>query len=237
MSPGTVIGLGPNEGTIVGTGRVLPTKFRPPNTNDTPQSLFPPGIGYDASPVVARFIRRGNAKMFLIYTDGACLNNSQLNPKAGCSFVYRPSSEPPRIIGYTKFPLEITGPTSEPHPQTSNRAELRAVIAALRFRYWVGEGFNSLVIATDSEYVVEGVTSWIHGWIQRGWRTSSGAAVKNRDLWECLLGEIERWDGHDLQVRFWRIPREWNTQADSTAKQAAAEDTRGEFYDVKGVLV
>lgn len=93
------------------------------------------------------------------------------------------------------------------------------------------------MIATDSEYVVEGVTSWIHGWIQRGWRTSSGAAVKNRDLWECLLGEIERWDGHGLQVRFWRIPREWNTQADSTAKQAAAEDRRGEFDDVKGVLV
>ncbi|KAE8341835.1 hypothetical protein BDV24DRAFT_163058 [Aspergillus arachidicola] len=216
----------------VGTGRVIPTKFHPQNTRDTPQSLFPPGIITSASPHVSRFIHRTNPKQFLIYTDGACLDNGGANPKAGCGIIFKPDD-----AGYLRFPLENEGPTGEAHPQTSNRAELRAVIAALRFRFWTGEGFNSLVIATDSEYVVEGVTSWVRGWIRRGWKTSMGAAVKNRDLWECLLGEMEKWDSNGMQVKFWRIPRDWNTDADYHARHAASEDTRGGFQDIKGILV
>lgn len=226
------------SGTLrVGTGRVIPKKFHPASTSDTPQSLFLPRISERAIPPVCRFIHPTNSKQFLIYTDGACLDNGRVNPRAGCSFVFKPSTQQPQRPGYIRFPLENGGPTGEVHPQTSNRAELRAVIAALRFRSWSGEGFNSLVIATDSEYVVEGVTSWVRGWLRRGWRTSTGAAVKNRDLWECLLGEIERKDGHGLQVKFWHIPRGWNTDADYHAKHAASEDTRGSFSDIAGVLV
>lgn len=221
----------------VGTGRVIPTKFHSATTSDTPQSLFPPGISSRAIPPVHRFIHPTNPRQFLIYTDGACLDNGSVNPRAGCSFVFRPSTQQPQGLGYVRFPLENEGPTGEVHSQTSNRAELRAVIAALRFRFWPGEGFNSLVIATDSEYVVEGVTSWVRGWLRRGWRTSAAAAVKNRDLWECLLGEIERWDGNGMQVKFWRIPRDWNTDADYHARCAASEDTRGSFSDIMGMLV
>ncbi|KAE8132728.1 ribonuclease H-like domain-containing protein [Aspergillus pseudotamarii] len=221
----------------VGTGRVIPTRFHPQNTTDTPQSLFPPGTSTNASPHVRRFIHRTNANQFLIYTDGACLDNGRANPRAGCSFVFKPSTTQSRDAGYVRFPLENQGPTGEAHQQTSNRAELRAVIAALRFRFWTGEGFNNLVIATDSEYVVEGVTSWVRGWIRRGWKTSIGAAVKNRDLWECLLGEIERWDSNGMKVKFWRIPRDWNTDADYHARHAASEDAGSIFTDIKGVLV
>lgn len=221
----------------IGTGRVIPTRFHPHNTRDTPQSLFPPGTSSRALPPVRRFIHRNNANQFLIYTDGACLDNGRANPRGGCSFVFKPSRTQPRDDGYVRFRLENEGPTGEAHPQTSNRAELRAVIAALRFRLWTGEGFNSLVIATDSEYVVEGVTSWVRGWIRRGWKTSIGAAVKNRDLWECLLGEIERWNSHGMEVKFWRIPRDWNTDADNHARHAASEDARSAFRDIGGVLV
>ena len=226
-----------NDGPRVGTGRVIPTKFHPPSTSDTPLSLFPPGTSERAIPPVRRFIQSTNSRQFLIYTDGACLDNGSVNPRAGCSFVFKPSTQQPQRPGYVRLPLEHGGPTGEVHMQTSNRAELRAVIAALRFRIWTGEGFNSLVIATDSEYVVEGVTSWVRGWLRRGWRTSTGAAVKNRDLWECLLGEIERWDGDGMQVKFWRIPRDWNTDADYHARQAASEERRGSFSDIAGVLV
>ena len=114
-----------------------------------------------ATPPVHRFIRRnGEQNQFLIYTDGACLDNGGANPRAGCSFVYRNSTENPGI-GWVCFPLEKRGPTGIPSLQTSNRAELRAVIAASRFRYWPGEGCRCLVIATDSEYVVEGITKWV----------------------------------------------------------------------------
>ncbi|KAL2801780.1 ribonuclease H-like domain-containing protein [Aspergillus granulosus] len=223
--------------TPVSMERVIPTKFDPPRASDTPQTLFPPGISNRAAPPVLRFLHATNTRQFLIYTDGACLGNGQANPRAGCSFVFRPSTQQPEVHGYMRFRLESQGPTGEIHPQTSNRAELRAVIAALRFRFWPGEGCKSLVIATDSEYVVEGATSWVRGWLRRGWKTSTAAAVKNQDLWECLLHEIEQQNGRGLQVKFWRIPREWNTEADRHAKYAASEEAQDSFSDVFGVLV
>lgn len=96
------------------------------------------------------------------------------------------------------------------------------MIAALRFRHWPGEGFTSVVIATDSEYVVEGATQWVRSWVYWDWTTVQGHPVKNRDLWEMLLGEIEWWDAEGFCVRFWRIPREWNRSADGAARTAAA---------------
>ena len=52
----------------VGTGRVIGTKFHPPNGSNTPRLLFPPGIGKNASPCVHRFIRRNDPFKVLIYT-------------------------------------------------------------------------------------------------------------------------------------------------------------------------
>ncbi len=119
--------------------------------------------------------------------------------------------------------------------QTSNRAELRAVIAALRFRHWPAH-FHTVVIATDSAYTVEGSTKWAKTWVKHGWTSSGGVAVKNRDLWEALLGEIERRKEDGTTVEFWRIPREWNTVADAAAKAAAAEkDAPDKWCDVFGV--
>lgn len=219
-----------------GTGRVLFTKFTPPNDTVSPSSLFTPGMAVKATPVTTRFINRSDPTQLLIYTDGACLDNGRANPRAGCAFVYRPSV-PPVVVGYDSFRLETEGPTGEQHTQTSNRAELRAVIGALRFRHWKGEGFDSLVIATDSEYVVEGATNWVRGWLRRGWKTSVGAPVKNKDLWEALLGEAERWSDIGLDVKFWRIPRELNTLADQRAKEAATGDDVKDYSDRVGFFV
>ncbi|KAM4056468.1 RNase H domain-containing protein [Hirsutella rhossiliensis] len=104
------------------------------------------------------------------------------------------------------------------------RVELRAILGALRFRHWRGEGFMTLVFATDAEYVAEGASTWARGWVRNGWRTSTGAEVKNKDLWEMLLGEVERWDSSGLKIQFWRIPRTLNLMADHAAKQAAATE-------------
>lgn len=220
----------------VSTEPVIPVKFKPPRDGDSPQTLFPARYSTAASPPVLRFIHASDPKQFLIYTDGACLNNGQTNPRAGCSFVYRPSTEEPRVLGHADLRLENKGPTGKLHQQTSNRAELRAVIAALRYRAWWGEGCTTLVIATDSEYVVKGATSWVRGWLRRGWKTRMGHAVKNRDLWEALLGEFKEHDYWRTKVKFWRIPREWNTEADHFAGLAAAEDEKEEFQDVAGLL-
>lgn len=172
----------------------------------------------------------------LVFTDGACLNNGQPNPKAGWAFVYGPETEPnkPQVVFGR---LEREGPFGDAGVQSSNRAELRAAIAALRFRYWVGEGFRTIVIATDSEYTAEGCTKWIKIWIENGWKTNGGADVKNRDLWEMLLGEVERWDERGLAIHFWRIPREWNSVADAAAKRGVGEGQLSDkWMDVSGIL-
>lgn len=186
----------------------------------------------------SRYAHRDDPRALLIMTDGACLNNGQPNPRAGWAFVHGPGRDARSAPMTAAGRLESTGPFGDAGVQSSNRAELRAVIAALRFRVWTGEGFASLTIATDSEYVVLGATSWARAWIARGWRTAAGADVKNRDLWEMLLGECEMWHEKGLAVRFWRIPREWNTVADAAAKKAAEEpETPGQWMDAMGLPI
>ncbi|KAI1091706.1 ribonuclease H-like protein [Rostrohypoxylon terebratum] len=202
-----------------GTGREFPTKFTPPNSTTTPTQLFPVKA-IDANST--RYVNRHDPHVVLVFTDGACLNNGQPDPKAGWAFVY--GSEDAGKLATRSGRLETEGPFGDKSIQSSNRAELRAVIAALRFRYWPNEGFSTIVIATDSEYVVEGSTTWAKTWIKKGWKTSGGVEVKNQDLWELLLGEVERWKEDGLSIRFWRIQRDWNQTADAAAKEAASED-------------
>ena len=210
----------------------------PPNSARLRRLLlleFPAGIGHQAIRPVARFIRRDDPEQILIYADDACLNNEQPNPRAGWAFVFKPESNQP--TGIESGCLEKRGPFGDETTQTSNRAELRAVLAALRFRHWRGEGFTTLVFATDSEYIAEGATTWIRSWVRNGWKTSTGAEVKNKDMWEMLLGEIERWDDSGLKIQFWRIPRTLNVMADDAAKQAARKvEDPDEYCEINGVL-
>jgi len=65
---------------------------------------------------------------------------------------------------------------------TNNRMELLAAIAALEAL----ERPSTITIVTDSAYVKNGVTGWIHGWKRNGWKTSTRKPVKNEDLWRRL---------------------------------------------------
>ncbi len=68
---------------------------------------------------------------------------------------------------------------------TNNRMELTAALALLRELKDLPR-HPDLVIRTDSRYLIDGLERWIHGWKRKGWRTASGGAVLNRDLWEEL---------------------------------------------------
>lgn len=212
-----------------GTGRLFPQAFVPPSHSSLPEILFPETpIGNGQT----RFVNRDNDSQFLIYTDGACANNGYSGAKGGWAFVYGPriASDPARCRSIVGGRLEPEGPYRDICRQTNNRAELRAVIAALEYRCWSNESayygrFESLVIATDSSYVAKGATEWAREWICRDWRKLDGSAVQNQDLWKCLLGQIARlYDEQDIRVKFWWIPREWNTIADAAAKIAANKE-------------
>jgi ribonuclease HI len=134
-----------------------------------------------------------------VWTDGACEGNPGPGGYAA-------------IIDRNGKRTEVTGSERQ---TTNNRMELLAVIAALRTL----EEPSSVQVVTDSQYVAKGMTSWIHGWRRKGWKTAAGAPVKNRDLWE----ELDRLAQHH-RVRF-----EWirghnghpeNERADTLAREA-----------------
>lgn len=219
----------------VGSGRIIPRRFHPPNASMRPTSLFLPRLNDRVRHPQPRFIHRGHPDSFLIYTDGSCLSNGRGDARAGCAFFFEPAL-PDHTSSTVSFRLENEGPTGEMHRQTSNRAELRAVIAASRFLPWHLEGFTTLVIATDSEYVVNGATDWVSSWCQNGWTASNGHRILNEDLWRCLFGEVERWHDLGLRIEFWRIPREWNDIADRAARNAARLHEQDSFVDHDGTV-
>jgi ribonuclease HI len=66
---------------------------------------------------------------------------------------------------------------------TNNRMELQAALVALEQL----RGYTRATIYTDSRYLIEGVTKWIHNWRRRDWVTTAGTPVKNRVLWQRLV--------------------------------------------------
>ncbi len=69
---------------------------------------------------------------------------------------------------------------------TNNRMEMQAAIAALEYLQVSGLESSPVTLHTDSEYLKNGITKWIQGWKRKGWKTSAGKAVLNKDLWQQL---------------------------------------------------
>jgi ribonuclease HI len=101
-----------------------------------------------------------------IYTDGACKGN----PGPGGWGAWLRSGEHER---------ELWGGEAQ---TTNNRMELTAVIESLAAL----KAPSRVILHLDSEYVRNGITSWIHNWKRRGWRTADNKPVKNVELWQRL---------------------------------------------------
>lgn len=105
------------------------------------------------------------------YTDGACSGN----PGPGGWGVLLRAMEGESLVKERT----LQGGEAE---TTNNRMELLAAIHALETL----ERASRITVVTDSAYVKNGVTSWIHGWKRNGWKTSNKKPVKNVELWQRL---------------------------------------------------
>lgn len=111
------------------------------------------------------------SKIIEIFTDGACSGNPGTGGWAA-------------ILRCGDNEKELSGASPD---TTNNRMEMTAVIEALRALKYA----SRVVLTTDSQYVVKGVTEWLDDWKAKGWRTSSKKPVKNVDLWQALSELLE----------------------------------------------
>jgi ribonuclease HI len=138
----------------------------------------------------------------IIHTDGACSGN----PGPGGWGA---------ILEWNGHKRELKG--GEPHT-TNNRMELMAAIVAL-------EALKrpcTVEVHTDSQYLRDGITKWIHGWKRNGWRTADKKPVKNAELWQRLDAALAR---HDISWHWVRghAGHDLNERADELARAAIVE--------------
>jgi len=153
-------------------------------------------LGY-VSPPMAKLIA---------YTDGACSGN----PGPGGWGVLLRAMQGDEVLKER----DLQG--GEPDT-TNNRMELLAAIHALETL----ERASAITIITDSAYVKNGVTGWIHGWKRNGWRTANRKPVKNVELWQRLDEAQAR---HDVTWEWIKghAGHEGNERADELARAGMA---------------
>ncbi|GEM_PF-242267 len=140
----------------------------------------------------------------LVYTDGACSGNP--GPGGWAAVI--------ETDGGVK---EISGREAN---STNNRMEMMAIIKALQN---LGPQTASVEIRSDSGYIVNAFNQkWLDKWQRNGWRTSGGDAVKNRDLWEELLGQVRRFASVTLTKVKGHSDCAGNNRANDLAQQEAA---------------
>lgn len=152
----------------------------------------------------------------IIYTDGGCIGNPGPGGYAA-------------ILRFGPHEKEIVGRYRQ---TTNNRMELRAAIV----------GLNTLnrpcrvELYTDSSYLRDGITKWVHGWQRNGWRTADKKPVKNQDLWQELVAAVDRHQpagGIDWQWTRGHNGDPANERADTLANQAARSVTATDPIDIE----
>lgn len=153
-------------------------------------------------------MNKSKNKIIEIFTDGACSGNPG---PGGWGAILRYGEHEKELSGYT----EIT---------TNNRMELLAAIHAIEAL----KKKSAAELTTDSSYVKDGITKWIHNWKKRGWKKSDKKPVENRDLWERLDEAASK---HEITWHWIRghNGHAENERADSLAVEAIKKGQAGEI--------
>ena len=150
----------------------------------------------------------------IIYTDGGCIGNPGPGGWAA-------------ILSFGGHRKELSGRFRD---TTNNRMEMRAAIEALEALARPCR----VDLYTDSQYLRNGITKWVHGWRRKGWRTAKKKPVKNQDLWKRLLVAVERHEPAGGVEWHWtkgHAGNELNERADDLANHAARTVTDDDPVD------
>ncbi len=129
--------------------------------------------------------------MASIFCDGACSANGTRNAKAGWAWAYWPG----RAVGEPAH----NGGGVPIAPATNQRAELTAILEALR--WWRGLDGGSMTLYTDSMYSINCMTTWGPGWKRKGWKRAGGEPLQNLDL---IVPMVDLW-ANEAVGRGWQI--------------------------------
>ena len=138
-----------------------------------------------------------------IFTDGACKGN----PGPGGWGA---------IMKYGDHVKELNGYSSK---TTNNIMEITAVIEALKSLTRP----CAIILTTDSNYVKDGITQWIHNWKKKGWKTANKKPVKNKECWLQLDVEVQR---HQIEWKWVKghSGHPENERADELANEAVEDN-------------
>jgi ribonuclease HI len=144
-------------------------------------------------------------KKIRLITDGACSGNPG---PGGWACILRYNEHKKEVFGFAPY-------------TTNNRMELTAALEGLKSLKEACE----VEVVTDSEYVKNGITTWIHNWKKRNWLTSDKKPVVNQDLWQELEAEAARHKTSWVWTKG-HASHEDNNRADELATRAARERIR-----------
>lgn len=143
----------------------------------------------------------------VVYTDGCCCSNGRKRARAGIGVYWGPG-----------HPLNVG--IRLPGRQTNQRAEIHAACKAIEQAK--AQDITKLVLCTDSMFTINGITTWVKGWKQNGWRTSTGKEVTNKED----FAELERL-ARGMDIQWMHVPGHsgfrGNEEADRLAREGAKQ--------------
>ncbi|EMD65999.1 hypothetical protein COCSADRAFT_355457 [Bipolaris sorokiniana ND90Pr] len=149
----------------------------------------------------------------ILFTNSACRNNGKPTAKSGIGIAYSSNTT-------GQLSIAITDMVDDFAVRSNQRVKLLAAIVGLKalsstFTTKNKKEQRSRIVASDSAYVVKGITKWLRMWKR----------PTNLDLFRKLDILIKRLEAKNIKVRFWHVPREHNQLADRLAKAAAVDGT------------
>jgi len=176
-----------------------------------------------------------HSNTLIIAVDGACRSNGRKNatPQSALG-IFVGHSSPHNF--HQKLPWALTNQVAELMAGWAGLMVASKVLMEDR-----EDKLDTVIIKSDSEYLVKGMTDWILKWQVNGWKTATGKDVVNRDLFEDLLSKMKILESEGVKVLFWHARREFNGEADRLANLALDEKRekllRVLEYDEDGVSI